>query len=267
MNHDIKKIKLFVNHNKESEKIAERVKSKLLQKGFLIVEDNYDLAIAVGGDGAFLRMVKQNNFNSDIYYVGINTGTLGFLQEINKDDIDTFIKRLKSNDFKIEYLGIQETTIKTKKENDRFFSLNEIVVREKDLNTAVLDIKIDSVFLERFVGDGVLITTSTGSTAYNLSYGGSIVYPTFHTLELTPIAPLNSKAYHVLTNSIIIPENKVITLTPTKDKKNLMITIDGENAFYEGVEEIKTVVNQKRIACLRMREYNFINIVEEKFLK
>lgn len=267
MNHEIKRIKLFVNHNKESEKIAERVKNKLVQKGFLIVEDNYDLAIAIGGDGAFLRMVKQNNFNSDIYYVGINTGTLGFLQEINKDDIDTFIKKLKNNDFKIEYVGIQETTIKTQQENKRFFSLNEIVVREKELNTVVLDVTIDSFFLERFAGDGILITTSTGSTAYNLSYNGSIIYPTLHTLELTPIAPLNSKVYHVLTNSIIIPENKVITLTPIKGKKDLMITIDGENIIYKDIKEIKTVVDQKRIACLRMKEYNFINIVQEKILK
>lgn len=267
MNHEIKKIKLFVNHNKESEKIALRVIKKLEQKGFLVVEDNYDLAIAIGGDGAFLRMVKETNFNSNICYVGINTGTLGFLQEISKNNIDGFVNKLKSKDFKMEYISIQETTIKTRKDLDCFLSLNEIVVRDRDLNTTMLNIKIDEVLLEKFVGDGILIATSTGTTAYNLSFGGSIVYPTFHTLELTPIAPLNSKAYRVLTNSVIIPENKVVILTPLKEKENLLITVDGENKIYEDVLEIRTVVNQKRISCLRMKEYNFINIIQEKFLK
>lgn len=267
MNQEIKKIKLFVNHNKESEKIALKVTKKLEQKGFLVVEDNYDLAIAIGGDGAFLRMVKETNFNSNICYIGINTGTLGFLQEISKDDIDSFVTKLRNKNFKIEYISIQETTIKTKKETDWFLSLNEIVVRDKDLNTTMLNIKIDEVLLEKFVGDGILIATSTGTTAYNLSYGGSIIYPTLHTLELTPIAPLSSKAYRVLTNSVVIPESKVITLIPGKGKENLMLTVDGENKIYEGVSEIKTVVNQKRISCLRMKEYNFINIIQEKFLK
>ena len=107
MNDEIKRIKLFVNHNKESEKIALRVTKKLEQKGFQVVEENYDLAIAIGGDGAFLRMVKETNFNSNICYVGINTGTLGFLQEISKDDIDSFVNKLKSKEFKMEYISIQ----------------------------------------------------------------------------------------------------------------------------------------------------------------
>lgn len=86
------KVHLFVNEKKISEDALISLKMKLLENGFEVVDEDYDLAVAIGGDGAFLRMVKETNFNSDISYVGINYGTLGFLQEIKLEDIDFFIE-------------------------------------------------------------------------------------------------------------------------------------------------------------------------------
>ena len=120
--------------------------------------------------------------------------------------------------------------------------------------------------LENFVGDGLLIATSFGSTAYNLSHGGSIVYNTFHTLQITPIAPLNNKSYRNLLNSVILPENKKVTLVPRKGK-DILITIDGENKVYKDALEVQTYVNDKRIKCLRRKDYNFSKKINEKFLK
>ena len=93
----LKNIKLFINKNDKSLETAKLIKDKLVTNGFIINDKNYDLAIAVGGDGSFLRMVKQNNFNSDIYYIGINSGTLGFMQEVKVEEIDKFIDELKNN--------------------------------------------------------------------------------------------------------------------------------------------------------------------------
>lgn len=261
----IKNIKLYVNNNDKSLSTAKLIKEKLIYNGFKIDNEKYDLAIAVGGDGSFLRMIKANNFNSDIIYVGINVGTLGFAQEVSIDDIDLFIDELKNNDYKIDNIGIQETKLKTKDEEKNFYSLNEIVVRDKELNTLVSDVKIEDVLLEHFVGDGLLIATSFGSTAYNLSFGGSIIYNTFHTLQITPIAPLNNKSYRNLLNSVVIPENKIITLIPKNN--NLLITVDGENYSYNDVESIETYVDKKRVKCLRRKDYNFSKKINEKFLK
>ncbi len=256
--------KLYSNNNNHSKKIASIVNTKLQASGFK-ESDNCDLAIAIGGDGSFLRMVKSTNFDSNIIYVGINAGTLGFAQEVSIEELDLFIEELKNNDYKIDEIGIQETKIKTNKSEYNFYSLNEIVVRDKDLNTLVTDVNIEGILLERFVGDGLLIATSFGSTAYNLSFGGSIIYNTFHTLQITPIAPLNNKSYRNLLNSFVIPENKTITLIP--QKKNLIITIDGENYFYDEVNSIETFVDKKRIKCLRRKDYNFSQKINEKFLK
>ena len=263
---NIKRFKIFSNDNEKSKQVEKIVMDKLVQNGFIFDNKSFDLGIAIGGDGSFLRMVKQTNFNSDILYVGINAGTLGFAQKVSLDSIDDFIDELKNDNYKVGSIGVQETKVVTSMSDSNFYSLNEIVVRHKELNTIVLDVKIDDVVLERFIGDGLLVATSFGSTAYNLSFGGSIVYNTFHTLQLTPIAPLNNKSYRTLLNPVILPENKVITLIPVNSKE-LLITVDGENSFYSGVDRIETIVDKKRIKCLRRKDYDFSKKINEKFLK
>ena len=263
----INKVKLFCNDNDKSKVIRDLLYQELIDNGFLVSDDEFDLGIAIGGDGSFLRMLKNSNFNSDVYYIGVNTGTLGFLQEIKPDEIKDFVLKIRNNDFKIESIGIQETNVESNDSISRFFSLNDIVIREKELNTLICNIYVDDVLLERFVGDGILISTSVGSTAYNLSYGGSIVYNTLHTLQITPIAPLNSKVYRNLLNSVIVPEDKIISVIPNKDKSSLIITVDGENNVYDNVIKTETSVSKKKIKCIRMNNYNFIDIVNDKFLR
>ena len=263
----INRIKLFVNDNLKSKKISDIVKSKLKEKGFKIVAKNYDLGIAIGGDGAFLRMIKASDFDSKCYYIGINTGTLGFAMELSFDDIDKFIEKLTLEELKCEKIGIGEIEISTKESTFKHFTLNEIVLREQELNTAKFKVLINDELLENYVGDGLLISTSFGSTPYNLSFGGSIVYNTFHTLQLTPIAPLNSKSYRNLLNSLIVPGNKTISIRPEVISKNILVSIDGDNYKYDNVISIDTYIENKEINILRMKDYDMIKKINEKFLK
>ena len=260
----IKRIKLFVNENDKSKYTAELVGNSLLKKGFIIDDKDFDLGIAIGGDGSFLRMIKNTNFNSDKYYIGINSGTLGFLQEIKVDNINEFVDELIKNEYKIEEIGIQETTIYHNNSSSKFYSLNEIIIRDKDLKVLRLDVKIDGDLLEKYIGDGILVATSSGSTAHNLSYGGSIVYNTFTSLQITPMAPINSKVYRSLLNSVIVPDKKVISLIPNNN--DLLVTIDGENKIYNNVENIETKIDNKKIKCLRLSHYNFPEKINEKLL-
>lgn len=263
----MKKVKLFVNNNEKSLEVAKAIKEKLEKKNFKIVEEDYEIAIAIGGDGSFLRMIKETAFNEDCIYVGINAGTLGFAQEINLDEIGEFIKSLEQEDYKIEEIGIAEIEIKTPDSISKQLSLNEIVIRDLELNTANLKITVEQNLLEDYVGDGILISTSFGSTAYNLSFGGSIVYNTFHTLQITPIAPLNNKSYRNLMNSVIIPSNNEVTVSPENRTKDLLITIDGDNNEYKNVEEVSVKAEGRTIKVFRKKDYNFINKINNKFLK
>ena len=263
----MKTVRLFVNDNEESRNVSKIVREKLESANFQIVEDNYDLAIAIGGDGSFLRMIKSSNFNENCLYIGINAGTLGFAQEVNVEEIDKFILDLENNNYKIENIGIQEIEIKTPDTISKQLSLNEMVIRDLDLNTVNLKVLVEGMLLEDFVGDGLLLATSFGSTAYNLSFGGSIVYNTFHTLQLTPIAPLNNKSYRNLLNSIILPDNKEVVIKPFNRTKNLLITVDGDNNFYKNVDYVSSKVSGREIQILRMKDYNFIKKINDKFLK
>lgn len=262
----IKRIKLYVNNNDKSIKNAKIVKDKFTHHGYIIDDKKYDLAVAVGGDGAFLRMVHSNNFDSNLYYVGVNSGTLGFAQEINLIYLDRFIEEINTDEIKIEEVGVEETEVRSKNKIDSFYSLNEIVVRYKDSKIVKLDVQIDNSYLERFRGDGIIIATSFGSTAHNLSYGGSIVYPNLSTLQITPIGPINSKAYHTLSNSLIVPKNRIIKLIPNSEDKAFTITSDGVLRKYQDISSIKTHVGDKKIKQLRMSTYSFPNKINEKLL-
>ena len=118
----IKNIKIFANDNAESFMAGKLVKEKLERTGFCINNENYELAVAIGGDGSFLRMIKKNNFNSDIYYVGVNTGTLGFMQEIKMSEIDKFIEEILEEKYKVENIGIQEIIINNKEGMQKYYS-------------------------------------------------------------------------------------------------------------------------------------------------
>ena len=98
--------KLFSNNNEKSLKITELAHNKLTENGFVYKDSNYDLAIAIGGDGSFIRMVNSNHFSSDTLYVGVNAGTLGFAQEVAIEELEDFILELKNKTYKVDNIGI-----------------------------------------------------------------------------------------------------------------------------------------------------------------
>ena len=263
----INRIKIFVNgNNKELVQISKELEKELHKYSFTIVNNRPDLCISIGGDGSFLRMVRESHFNSNVLYIGVNAGTLGFLQEINIKDTKDFVKRINDESYKIENINIQETIVNSNNKKQYYYSLNEIVIRHKDLKKIRLPLYIDNEFLECFTGDGILISTSTGSTAYNMSNGGAIVYNTLNTLSITPIAPINNKVYNTLRNSLIIPADKKVLFKSLDDYKDLLMCIDGENKIFNNVESIETYVSNKTITCLRMNDFHFIKGINNKIL-
>lgn len=262
----IKNVRLFPNINPNSKQIEKLLISKLSKCGFTLCKEEYDLGIAIGGDGSFLHMLKDNNFNTLASYVGVNTGTLGFLQEIRPDNMDIFIDNLASEKYKTDMIGIQETKVDCETFYEKFYSLNEIAVERSNRKLFTTKVFVDEEYLETFDGDGLIIATSVGSTAHNLSYGGSIIYSSLHTLQITPKGALNNKVFNSLLNSIVLPEDKIITLIPTEENRDILISIDGVDRIYNDVRKVETTVSDKKIKCLRMNNYNFINVVNEKFL-
>ena len=261
----INKVKLYVNNDSKSLEVSKKLQRELSKYNFEITNNDYELAISIGGDGSFLRMIRDNNFNDNIYYIGVNSGTLGFLQEIDIENTMNFVKRLYNEDYKIEELSFEENIIYTDNYEYKYHSLNEIVIRKSDFSIFKSKIFIDNELLENFSGDGLLVSTSTGSTAYNMSFNGPIIYNSLDTLVLTPIAPLNNKVYSSLANPLIVPSDKEITIIPNDQK--LFFMIDGKIKKLDNISKIKIKISQKKIKCLRMNEFHFIKIVNSKIIK
>lgn len=268
-----KLVNIFVNENEKSKKTADLVKKKLIENDFLVIEDFNDKAffnICIGGDGSFLRAVHKTNY-SKIPFVGINTGHLGFYQEILIPNIDKFIKDLKTENFSIEKLYLVDANIHFKNSDQikKEKTLNEFNISSNGSNIVYLDVHIDEHYLETFAGDGLIISSPSGSTAYNFSAGGAILYHNLDGIQMTPVAPINSRAYRSLSNSIVIPrKSKITTYLRESSNYNIQTKIyaDGMDKTYENMSYIDFSKSNDYINRLVFEnEWYWVNI-KDKFL-
>ncbi len=262
-------INVISNSNFESRKTSQLLTEKLKNRDF-IISDKYsydaELNICVGGDGAFLRAVHRNKFPS-IPFVGINTGHLGFFQEIIPENIDEFIDKYINMNYVEEKISLVSATIYTRDKSFLLTGVNEIVIKGIKSKVVHLEIFLDNNHLERFSGDGVIISTPVGSTAYNFSSGGSIVYPSLKTLQLTPLSPISSKAYRSLPNSAIVPGDIVISIRPELRYENSILLInDGVEFKYNNIKSIDLNLSDKTITRLNFDKDMYWNNLKSKFL-
>ncbi len=264
-----RKINLISNNNFISQKTASILKEKLEYHNFIVTEkytNEAELNIAVGGDGAFLRAIHRNGF-PDIPFVGINTGHLGFFQEIRPENIDKFISQYILEDYHVEEMYLMETEVITSDYNFNLLSVNEIVIKAENSKVMHLDLFVDDNHLEKFSGDGLIVSTPSGSTAYSYSAGGAIVYPTLESLQITPIAPIISKAFRSLPNSIIVPGDLNIKILPDKrHSNNTLIVNDGNEIKYHNIDYFNIKMSDKKIKKLNFDKNMYWNNLKEKFL-
>lgn len=263
-------IAIHSNNTAISDEIVKSLKIKLQNEGFDIETEpstNTKLLICVGGDGSVLSALHKYNF-PQITVVGINTGNLGFFQEIEYNKLNDFIYNYKEGRYSLQSLSMVDATIRLQNgEIKTFRALNEIMVRSYNYYTAHLNLSIDGSFIEKFIGDGLLIATSAGSTAYNYSLGGSIVDPRLNLLQVTPIAPMNTTAYRSFTSSILLPSELTLEISPDITRtSDLTITYDGISETFSKVKSIDIRVSKDRVNLMRLDSYDFWNKVKSKFL-
>lgn len=262
-------INIISNKSIKSRKTSEILKSKLKNKGFQVLynySNKAELNICIGGDGAFLRAVRKNNFPI-IPFVGINTGNLGFFQEICPKEIDSFISRYLDQDYTSETISLVEARVCSENKIYTLTAVNEITIKGTESKVIHLDVYIDNNHLETFAGDGLIVSTPVGSTAYNLSTGGSVVYPSLKVLQLTPIAGINSQAYRSLLNSSIVPGNLIIKLVPTpRYKDSTLILVDGHEIYLKNINSISLTFSKKKINRIIFNKSRYWEHLKGKFL-
>lgn len=264
-----RKINIISNRNFKSRKTANQLIDKLSQRGFLAshkYDNKAELNITVGGDGAFLRAVHRNKFPK-IPFIGINTGNLGFFQEILPENIDDFIDKYIQGDYKVEEISLVNSKIYTHKKTYNLTSINEIVFKGEKSKVIHLNLFIDGNHLEKFSGDGIIISTPVGSTAYNFSGGGAIIYPSLKTLQITPLSPISSEAYRSLPNSAVVPGDLIIRIVPEKRYANSSLIVnDGVEFKYNHIKYIDFQISNKKIYKLNFDKNMYWNNLKSKFL-
>lgn len=270
-------ISVRTNGTNVSEKAKHIVIEKFHENGFNVKEktiEGCELLVCIGGDGALLNAVHDYDFPK-IPIVGVNTGHLGFFQELSPEDpdeLDQFIKEYKEGRFRLQQLSTVQATVSLHDGTKQIHrSLNEIVIKGLHSHSVHLDISIGGSPIEKFSGDGILVATSAGSTAYNYSVGGSIVDPRIKLLQVTPIAPMNTTAYRSFTSSLILPSTLSLGIVPeqSESSRNSSLTLlnDGIQNIYMNVKDIKIEVSNVTINLVRFEAYDFWTKVKTKFLQ
>ncbi|HHL0777165.1 TPA: NAD kinase [Streptococcus agalactiae] len=231
---------------------SKRVASKLFaafkhDPDFYLSKKDPDIVISIGGDGMLLSAFHMYEKQLDkVRFVGVHTGHLGFYTDYRDFEVDTLINNLKNDEGEQISYPILKVTITL--EDGRVIcarALNESTIKRIE-KTMVADVVINQVVFERFRGDGILVSTPTGSTAYNKSLGGAVLHPTIEALQLTEISSLNNRVYRTLGSSVIIPKKDAIEIVP-KRVGVYTISIDNKTVHYKNVTKIEYSIDEKSI--------------------
>lgn len=180
-----------------------------------------DIVIAFGGDGTMLKAARIVG-HSDVLLVGINLGKLGFLAEISLEEMEQFIRDILNSQHLIEERTLLNVTIGEKRESH--CALNEVVVDKNGSSRLIhISVYVDNDYLVSFPGDGIIISTPTGSTAYALAAGGPIVVPTTNVFIVQPVSPHSLSA-----RTVIVPDTKTIRVVVEHISPEARVTADGQ---------------------------------------
>lgn len=214
-----------------------------------------DLIFAIGGDGTILSTVRRLDKNNKPI-MGIHIGGLGFLSETNEDNLQKNINLIINNKYIISKRMLLDVVIVSNKNKTVLQAMNDLVANSVSPSRMLkVMIKVSDDYLNTFEGDGVILSTPTGSTAYSLSAGGPIIYPSMDSITITPICPHSLSA-----RTIVIKSEEKIELSFPNAETEISLSIDGQ---------INKVINNKfRVIVNRSeRTANIITTIEHNYFK
>lgn len=246
-----------------------------------------ELLVVLGGDGTLLsaaRSVKEK-FNGILF--GINIGNLGFLSSIEISDIDTALTKLKNNEYEIqermmlecagEFKNIVECGLICKKElknikgcvdiddfkKEKLNAFNDVVLARGTLSRMVkFKIYVDGKLYSSFKGDGLIVATPTGSTAYSFSAGGPFIYPDLELITITPICP-HTKSMQ----TIVLKGDSIIEIYAENEEEKIYLTVDGQKAMEVNQKScVKIYKKQKNVKLLLFDDYDYFKVLRNKIL-
>jgi NAD+ kinase len=225
------------------------------------IPENTELVIVIGGDGTFLSVARFLAHRTTPI-IGINLGGLGFLTEITTADCCSELTRILAGEYTIEErMRLKVVIMREGREYFRHSVLNDVVINKGAL-ARIIELKttIDGRYLTHYRADGLIVATPTGSTAYNLSAGGPIMYPSAQAIILTPICP-----FTLANRPIILPAHVTVSIEPMAQIKRLTLTCDGQvGCALAPADRIVISADANPVRCIRTPLVDYFEILRSK---
>lgn len=221
-----------------------------------------DMVICFGGDGTILHMAKAAT-RHNVPVLGVNIGTMGFMAELEAGELSE-LKRLATGDYRIDSRMMLDVTVQRDRDillHD--ICLNDVVITKGAVARIVhLAVECDGVQAMECGGDGIIVATPTGSTAYSLSAGGPIVEPDAHNILITPIC-----AHDIVSRCIVASEKRVVTVGVTRNaRRNAFLSVDGGKALRLNMGDVTTIKKSNlETKLVRLKDRSFYDVVSTKF--
>jgi len=266
-------IGIAAKNTAEAHEYAGRVAADLRARGYTVLFDGdvpskqdlaqrSDLLITFGGDGTLLSVARHAPAHVPV--VGVNMGTLGFLTEIRVEEFPTVLDRVLEGDYHVEPRVTFSVSVSgpNRDSQKQHRVLNDIAINKSAVARIIeMRVSVAGLFVSTFRGDGLIVATPTGSTAYNLSAGGPIIYPTMGAVVITPICP------HMLTNRpLVLPDELDIEIgLITQDAKDIFLTMDGQEGFeLSHHDRVCVRKSEERVLLVQSPDKNYFDVLRNK---
>lgn len=248
-----------------SKQLAEQFIHLASNKGFQHDQESPDIVISIGGDGTLLEAFHQYiSLIDHISFVGIHTGHLGFYADWQANELEMLVDKMAEIEPTIVHYPLAKINLITDNEDITYYALNEFTLKGVD-GTLVAQVNINDEQFEMFRGDGIVISTPTGSTAYNKSLGGAIVHPSIASLQISEIASINNRVYRTLGSSVLLPKHHYCDIISMKQQR-VQISVDHVSKMHDHIKSIRCGVSSQRVRFARYRPFPFWNRVREAFI-
>jgi len=223
--------------------------------------DDISYLFSLGGDGTFLKSFLVAR-NGSIPLVGINSGRLGFLSDISRDEIESAITDILDGNILIDERTALELEIVSDNQSVFLYALNEIAITKLDSSSMInIHTFINDEFLNTYWADGLIVATPTGSTAYSLSVGGPILTPDSENFVISPIAPHN-----LTVRPLVVPDHHSITLRVEGRGHHFLASIDSKSETIYFKESLKIRKAPFKVKTIRLKDHSFFTTLRNKLM-
>lgn len=261
------KVAIQHNYKKATIKAVNELKQRLKEENIVIDENSPDILITVGGDGTLLSAFHRFAHEIDsIRFIGVHTGHLGFYTDWREYELGALVDSIKNDDGESVAYPLLDVNVRynDERQDNNFIALNEATI-QKIGGTLVSDVFINDKHFECFRGDGLCVSTPTGSTGYNKSVGGAVLNPRLKALQMTEIASINNQLFRTLSSPLVIAEDEEIILDLTKAQE-VLITFDHITMNEKDVKSVRLKIADEKIHFARYSHTHFWDRVRDAFI-